>query len=128
MVKKSTKYCFDLERHKQEIKNLSALADEMNISKAGTNEILAELKLFHSNLYSTKRTNVPTNFDQFTTFPIFNPLDTKMLDEPITINECKEALGDLPSNKTPGSDRLNPEFYKTFRANHQWSTVYQTAL
>ena len=55
-----------------------------------------------------------SDYEYFTPESVLNPLDSEMLERDITILECKEALDDLPSGKTPGTDGLTPEFYKCF--------------
>ena len=57
------------------------------------------------------------NFTQFQPANHLEKEDEIELDSEITLVECKEAVDELPINKTPGTDGLSSEFYKHFWTN-----------
>ena len=54
------------------------------------------------------------NFLQQIIFPTISQETKSTCDAKITLDEIKEAINDLPNNKTPGTDGLPIEFYKFF--------------
>ena len=75
---------------------------------------LLEAKLFYEKLY--------THSSEVSSELFFDDIEHVKLDGNqqylceglFTLNECKDALLSMPNNKTPGSDGLSIEFYKTF--------------
>ena len=58
--------------------------------------------------------NEHNNFLQQIVFPTISQETKSTCDAKITLVEIKEAIYDLPNNKTPGTDVLPIEFYKFF--------------
>jgi len=118
---KGTKYFLNLEKHNQERKNITKLTNSSGKTVNSQKEILAELEIFYSNLYnnetnpSTVDLNIFTNQDQI---PKINETDKQLIDISISEDECWDAIKELTSGKTPGTDGLGIEFYKTF-----WPTL-----
>ncbi len=71
---------------------------------------------FYSHLYSSDHEPNQTEIDSFSNINLPTlPLDqANMLDAPLTNNQLKKALNNMPNNKSPGLDRFPAEFYKHF--------------
>ena len=117
--------------------NLKSKQNVCNITdKNGNNynkpkEILKQFQIFYKELYTKANTdsNLQTEF--------ISNLQTSLSDEnsdeadkPYSKKEFKEALFQLPSFKSPGSDGLPTEFYKTFwdTLSHDYLQVYKNSL
>ena len=48
-------------------------------------------------------------------FPKLNQEEIEYLNRPITSNEIKTVIRNLPENKSPGPDGFTAEFYHKFR-------------
>ena len=48
-------------------------------------------------------------------FARLNQVELENIDRPITSNEIKAVIKNLPTNKSPGPDDFTGEFYQTFR-------------
>jgi exonuclease III len=113
---KNSKYFFDLEKYKHETKNIKKLKDNDNNILNSPDKILEHIQCFYKKLYSPD-TNVSDNQEQFMTFSNSSKVsqaDKLSLETPITEKEIWEAIQDLPSGKTPGTDGLSADFYKKF--------------
>jgi len=117
---RSSKYFFQLEKHNQELKHITTLIDENGITVDKPKEIMEKLHLFYKNLYSSKHKDIKPCFDHYTPDLKLCELEAEILEVDISLEECKEALDDLPANKTPGSDGLTAEFYKRF-----WDVLHE---
>ena len=81
-------------------------------------DILQEEKQFYKSVYTSKNVDA----EKFSDSPFFKPDNiTPLLQEdklacenPISTNECLNALKEFASNKTPGTDGFTSEFYKFF--------------
>lgn len=78
----------------------------------GIKPILSKLSRFHKNLYTSKiSANLP-GINKFSAENLLDEEESNILDVEITLDECYDALKDLQSGKTPGSDGLTAEFYR----------------
>ena len=111
---KSSRYFLNLEKHNYEIKHLSNVLLDDGALVTKPSEVRDELLKFYTKLYTAPQRNNTADFSLFKPDIKLNELDKILLDAPITKNECKEALGELPKGKTPGSDGLTSEFYRAF--------------
>ena len=81
-------------------------------------EILTECVSFYKNLYSFKSMTYDQNDTNF--FPkrehesAFHDHEQTACEGALTEKECLEALEDMGTEKTPGTDGLPAEFYKVF--------------
>ena len=81
-------------------------------------EILTECVSFYKNLYSSKGMTYDQNDTTF--FPerehesAFHDHEQTACEGALTEKECLEALKDMRTEKTPGTDGLPAEFYKVF--------------
>ena len=78
-------------------------------------DILSECTAFYKNVYASKN---PDSL-QSTSFSKVNSIsltieEQSLCEGPLTQKECFEALKNMESDKTPGTDGLPAEFYKVF--------------
>ena len=76
-------------------------------------DILEEIRSFYSNLYTSKGQIDLTYLDKLDIPKITDEMKEK-LDAEITELEIAEALKSLENEKCPGTDGLDPSFYKMF--------------
>ena len=115
---RSSKYFLNLQKHNQELKNITSITNDSNELITCNKGILNELYSFYSNLYKEKSVSSFENFNDFKSKCKLNDVDMKSLELNITKQECSDALDELASGKSPGSDGLSTEFKKKF-----WPTV-----
>ena len=87
----------------------------LNIQKK--KDILNEIQNFYQNLYNSQNipdTNIHKYLEDFT-LPTLNDNQKKNIGSFITEKEIDNAIKEMNLNKSPGSDGLTAEFYKTFR-------------
>ena len=80
-------------------------------------EIIEEGFQFYKSLYSKEEVNennIKSYLQEIDNLKILNENDQTCLEGKLTIEECEEALKNMKNNKSPGSDGLPVEFYKTF--------------
>ena len=112
----NSKYFMGLEKHKAEKTSISELKTEKGKTLTNIDDILNETVDFYSKLYKSK------NIDKEDISDYVDNSNTKVLTEVdaikceglLSVTECTEAMLKLKLNKSPGSDGLTPEFYKTF--------------
>ena len=111
---RNTKYFFNLEKRNFQQKCITRLCTEKGII-SDAKAILEEERSFYSNLYSSNNTSVRSfaALDKLT-LPVLNLNDNSSLGEKISEKECNEAVLTFSNDKSPGSDGLPIEFYKTF--------------
>ena len=74
---------------------------------------MKEQQFFYQGLYR-KRNNRDSEIDFFgTPLPVLNNVDKNSCEGALTEYECKQALFDMKNERSPGSDGLTVEFYKT---------------
>lgn len=77
-------------------------------------EILKEYYRFYRTLYQYKpKEHSKINFFD-TPISTLSPEDSLVSAGPRNEQQCEEALMQMQNNKSPGSDGLNAEFYRTF--------------
>ena len=113
---KNTKYFLNLEKRHYKQGTISQI--KINDSEFVTSDkkILTECVVCYKNLYSSKG----NTYNQDGTTVFFEGGDERAIDEHeltscegvLTEKECLEALRDMESEKTPGTDGLPAEFYK----------------
>ena len=111
---KSSKYFLNLEKHNSELRHLSNVVSDEGLLITRPSEVRDELLKFYSKLYTAPKQSTRADFSLFRPDVTLSELDKIVLDAPITPEECKEALDDLPKGKTPGSDGSTSEFYLAF--------------
>lgn len=116
---KNTKYFFSLEKRNREITSINKLVinDATNENPKDVSKFVSQ---FYSKLYSSL--NQPTNTDLFLSnlSDNINKITTDFrnsCDEELNIQDVIDCINSLKENKSPGSDGLTGEFYKTFCNN-----------
>ena len=113
---RNSKYFINLEKRNQKRKVIKKLIlDNGDILTRG-NEILDEEKLYYEKLYSSCEPDDCNLNDLLidSGAPKLDNAAQENCEGMITLNECSNALRDMPNNKTPGTDGLPTEFYKFF--------------
>ena len=111
---KCSKYFFSLEKHNYELKHITSVCTDEGVEIDTPKGVLSELHSFYKQLYTPTNTTSEMDFTEFNAQSVLNQFDCKVLERDITITECKEALEELPTGKTPGTDGLPAEFYRKF--------------
>ena len=85
-------------------------------------QILDHIKKVYTDLYKTQNISLEAINEYLKDFnpPELNENQQKNLNKLISETEVKNAIRQLKTNKSPGSDGLSPEFYKKIR--HSVST------
>ena len=116
----SSKYFFSKEKSQSQTKNITCLQIDDNNITTCKDVILEKQRDFYENLYSEKgqdQVNIRNETENFLGKPDIPCLDENeknTLDSEITMEELTKAVKELPSQKSPGSDGLPSEFYKSF--------------
>ena len=88
-----------------------------NIEYTEKKDILNEIQNFYQNLYNSQNipdTNIHKYLEDFSP-PTLNDNQKNNIGSFITEKEIDNAIKEMNLNKSPGSDGLTAEFYKTFR-------------
>ena len=111
---KNTKYFANLEKRNYQQKCIFRLQSDKGIIFE-SKKILEEERTFYANLYSSCN-NLLYNNSLLTNLniPSVNNDDNNSLGSLISEKECYEAISSFANDKSPGSDGLPIEFYKTF--------------
>ena len=110
-----SKYFFNLEKRNFTNKTIKALQLDDDTLTYNPQEILSNAKFFYKKLYSTKMQESP-NFEFLESIeaPRLTNDESESIEGQITEFELLKALQSCKNNKTPGSDGLPSEFYRTF--------------
>ena len=115
-----TKYFYlqeQVRQNKGHITEVHTLDEEGEIQNTylTDKEILEILKEHYTHLYSTKQTDDYTRTEllESTTLQLTEEQKREM-DKPITLQEIKNAVLDMETNRSPGPDGLPIEFYQKF--------------
>lgn len=110
---KPTRYFLKHEQHQATSSTISYLqVDGKNITD--TEEIIKESTKFYSKLYQSEPIDKPLLDYFLQNLPSLEEEKKSLCEGPITLNECKQALLAMGSNKSPGLDGLPMEFYSKF--------------
>ena len=115
---RNTKYFFNLEKRNFCQKSVTKLKLKDDTYTYDQFDILQEEKQFYELLYTSKNVDA----EKFSHSPFLKPDNITLLSQedklacenPISTNECSNALKEFTSNKTPGTDGFTSEFYKFF--------------
>lgn len=113
---KSSKYFLNLEKRNFNNKRISMLRLEDNSLITTDQDILKEEKNFYAKLYDKKIQNYTSsiNFFESSDANYLTQEDKDKYNEQITEEEIFKAIEDTDNDKSPGTDGLPIEFYKTF--------------
>ena len=103
----------------QQKKNIQKLKGEGNVFKTDQKSILEELVHYFKELYAQSECTKSqyeqiVNYIKKTNLTKITTEQKLVCDTPITLQECKNALKQLNTNKSPGLDDFTVEFYKKF--------------
>ena len=116
---KSSAYFHSTAKENYQKKTLTKITKEDNRDITNSKDIPSELFSFYSNLYTSKLPNSTNQNYQlkdsiFDDMPKMSDAEKDGMNGRISLTECSKALQDFKCNKTPGSDGLSIEFYRTF--------------
>ncbi len=114
---RSTSYFFNLEKNRQSNNVIKELKDKNGKICHKDDEILGIATDFYENLFSSKnisQNDIDNYLDQVNFENTLSDDQKDFCDEPITEKEVENVIKTLKTEKSPGSDGLTPEFYKTF--------------
>ena len=123
---KPTKYFYNLEKKNSSNNTIKELKTQNGDYVTSNKEILAEQYKFYDKLYESdniSEDNIKTYLSKIDNINKLNEQEAKLLEGEITELECKDALKNMKTNKSPGSDGIPVEFYLTF-----WENVKQMLL
>ncbi len=112
-----TKYFFNLEKKRQTGNVINQLEDANGNIKTIDSDILKITSDFYLELYASKNITQNEIENYLNDTNITNVLTESQksdCDKEISESEVGETIKKLKMNKSPGSDGLTPEFYKTF--------------
>ena len=113
---KNTKYFLNLEKRYCKLSTITQLKINEHDPVTSDSDILAECEAFYTELYTSRGTTIPpvSEFFQLENNTVLNHDGSTSGEGQLTEKECLEALKSMDSDKTPGTDGLPAEFYKTF--------------
>ena len=123
---KNTKFFLNLEKRCQTNNTISTIKDNRGVNVYSNAEILENSTKYYSKLYG------PTNISKASIAKYLNSVDvhhtlsdaeSELCERAITANECKESLGKMNLNTSPGLDGLTMEFYVCF-----WSDLKEVLI
>ena len=130
---KNTSYFLKLEHRNYKQKSIIKLCTNSGKEVTGRNDILNEEQAYYKKLYTEPIVNQSEISGLEGPF-LNNPSIIKLSEEeketcdmPLDMDECSNALKNLPNGKSPGCDGLQAEFYKVFWAGIK-DFVYQSYM
>ena len=114
---RGTKYFFNLEKENIAKHNIKKLKRDDGTYTNTETDIIEEGFLFYKTLYTKENTDIKeikTYLETSNTSTMLDDREKESLEGKITHIECETALKNMKNNKSPGSDGLSVEFYKTF--------------
>ena len=115
------KYFLNLEKRHCKQATIAQLKIDDNAFALTDKEILSQCETFYKDLYSTK--TAKEYITAFTMKKVLNKEERLLCEGLINEKEGLEALKNMTSDKTPGTDGLPCEFYKVF-----WRDVSQILI
>ena len=112
---KCSKYFFNLEKKHGHDKLIKAVRDPADRLVSDTDGILHETKNFYETLYTAEDIDLNAQEEMFAHIDkTLTPEQNEALSANLSKREILEAITSMANGKSPGSDGLPPEFYKTF--------------
>lgn len=114
---KCTKYFMGLEKSRQTRKSIQTLKLNDKVITEQTEILNAEVN-FYRTLYTSNNVDLDgiTEYLDGVDIPVLDKAAAEQCEGQLTEQECYESLKDMKLNKSPGSDGLTVEFYRTFWA------------
>lgn len=114
---KSTKYFFNLERQNISNNTIKRLKKDDGSYTQSATEILDEQYTFYKTLYQKDDISEQDMHDYLQSsndHQSLNDKDKQLLEGKVMVQECKYAINQMKTNKSPGGDGIPIEFYKVF--------------
>ena len=118
---RSSSYFLGLEKKRQSHNYINQLSDEQGTLYTQDKEILNHCAAYYTNLYNSRKpqeSNIEMYLNELKNLQTLTYDNQKSCEGLITKLECQKAIKLMKNNKSPGSDGLTIEFYKTF-----WSDI-----
>ena len=111
-----TKFFFHLEKQKLSKQLITEIDSPNGITKNDTDSITEEFRNFYKKLYKSKLNDSKAQDFLFQNAEVKQVTreESNFLSKAITVNEVKKAISEMKNNKSPGSDGLTVDFYKSF--------------
>ena len=123
---KSTKFFFNLEKQNISKNTIRKLKRNDGSYTKNDADIMEEGRSFYENLYASEdiSDNEIKNYqNEANNINILNENESRKLEGKITKQECESAIKNMKNNKSPGSDGIPIEFYKTF-----WADIHSVLI
>ena len=118
---KNSKYFLNLEKSNSQTKHIKKLLSDSGETITDQSTILKYEENFYQNLYNSKfdpndtdRIACTDDFLNNLSLPTLSDNELHICEKQIDIDECKKAIDNLSSGKSPGSDGFTADFYKYF--------------
>ena len=114
---RSSSYFLGLEKKRQSHNYISKLSDEQGTQYTQDKDILNHCATYYTDLYNSrkpKKSNIEKYLNEMKNLPALTYENQLLCEGMITKLECEKAIKIMKNNKSPGSDGLTIEFYKTF--------------
>ena len=113
---KATRFFFNLEKTQLSQKDMREIKTKTGEILTTRNEVLNEVRSFYDELYSAKDLDTMKQDSMISRTNLVQLSDNQRTacDADLTAMEMKRALFSMANNKSPGSDGISAEFYKTF--------------
>ena len=106
---------FSLKNSRQSKKNITKLIDDDGNVHSSKDQILNHIAEFYTKLYTEEPTDTHAQQKLLDSIHLRLPTDvSETLEGELDLDECYEALWQMPSQKSPGTDGLPAEFYTMF--------------
>ena len=120
---KNTPYFLNLEKNRQSQSVIKKLQKSDGSFAESQADLFKEMSKFYKTLYMSKKVDSTDINNYIANLPRKMSLtesDSKLCDGYVTTKECETALNKMKDKKSPGSDGLPAEFYRTF-----WPVIKQ---
>ena len=114
---KPTKYFFNLEKKRQQKKEMTELNSSTGVLLSGSRDIGMEMNNFYQDLFTEEEVDMEAQnwlLDQLSMS--LDDQEQTSCEGLLTVEECLEALNGMNTGKSPGIDGLTAEFYLAFWA------------
>ena len=114
---KPTKYFFNLEKKRQQKREMTELNSSTGILLSDSRDIRKEMNNFYQGLFSEEEVDIEAQnwlLDQLSMS--LDGQEETFCEGLLTVEECREALSGMDTGKSPGIDGLTAEFYLAFWA------------
>ena len=112
---KSTKYFFNLEKHRQKCHTIKMLKCDNGVQLTKSEDIADESRCFYSKLYTNEDCDSTVQNSFIDNIESSLPTgDIDWLNSPLNHDDLCKALNKMENNKSPGTDGLTSEFFKHF--------------